>query len=194
MKTNINLIQHLLIIEDYDLHDEALTSLLRETEAKADEVLRPLGQENREGIADTENFDYLVSVAFPHKEKVIAQYYDEQKKKCVRGPIEYRLLKQEEQYKFIVYILNRNINMLHDGKYHFWLEKCRSEDLHFHGRITNKMCMKDIKIVFHKIFGISMNHKHFIDIKKYDATKFRSYDTKLTKGYQTYDKPHLKNI
>lgn len=183
-----------MISGDYDLHDDCIQALISETDKMGSVVLSALDRENREPMVQLESFDYLVSVAFPHKEKVITQYYDDHKKKVIRGPIEYRLLKQQEQYNFIMYVLNRNLNMLHDGKYHFWVEKCKSEDLHFHGRITNKMCMKDIKIVFHKIFGISMDHRHFIDIKKYDAKKWADYDTKHTKDYQTYDKPHLKNI
>lgn len=168
-------------------------------------------------LAESErSYDFFLSVGFPQKDKVFTKYEDKKtyvprdigplrkgikctpKDKYILGNIEYRALSTDEQYRFILRGLHRVKDLLtpQGGNYHYFIEKCQSGDLHFHGRFESQMNMKDIKLMFHNAFGISMDRlKTFCNIKKYDALKWRSYHEKeATKQYQTTSYPHIKNI
>jgi len=158
-------------------------------------------------------YDYFLSVGFPQKDKVFTKYEDKTayvprdigplmkgikatpKDKFKLGNIEYRALNTEEQYRFIIRGLNRVKDLItpHGGNYHYFIEKCQSGDLHFHGRFESSMNMKDIKLMFHNAYGISLDRlKTFTNIKKYDALKWMDYSRKLkTKDYQTTYYEHI---
>lgn len=161
-------------------------------------------------------YDYFLSVGFPQKDKVFTKYVDKRayvpreigpmphnikvspKDKYILGKIEYRQLTTDEQYRFIMRGLNKIKDLItpNGDNYHYFIEKCQSGDLHFHGRFESSLNMKDLKIIFHNAFGISFDRlKTFTNIKKYDAVKWKSYHEKMEhKQYQTTNYPHIKNI
>jgi len=161
--------------------------------------------------ATTQNdheYDYFISVGFPQKDQVFTKYADKRlhapnmvncgtsvPKKYILGKIEYRALTTDEQYNYIV----RGINQVKDlitsdnSHYHYFIEQCQSGDLHFHARIDSSLNMKDIKLIFHNAFGISLNHlKFFCVIKKYDVLSWSNYETKTSKTYQATKYKHIK--
>lgn len=156
-------------------------------------------------------YDYFLSVGFPQKDKVFTKYVDKKYRmpnminlgnttpsKYILGKIEYRQLTTDEQYKFIICGLNQIKDLItpSGSNYHYFIEKCQSGDLHFHGRFESGMNMKDLKLIFHNAFGISLDRlKTFTNIKKYDALKWKSYHQKMEhKDYQTTNYPHIKSV
>lgn len=140
------------------------------------------------------DYKYFVSVGFPQKDKVFTRHFSHAKNKVILAPQEYRGLTTNEQYCYIV----RGITQVKDlitspnGKYHYFIEQCKSGDLHFHARIDSYMAMKDIKLIYHNAFGISLDHiKYFCVIKMYDALKWSDYENKTSKSYQKTDYKHI---
>ena len=149
---------------------------------------------------EEKKYDYFLSVGFPQKDKVFTKYVDRKSRvpnmvnlgssvpsKYILGKIEYRELSTDEQYKFIM----RGIHQFKDiitpngSNYHYFIEQCMSGDLHFHGRFESGMNMKDLKLIFHNVYGVSLDRlKTFTCIKKYDALKWKDYEKKTSKTYQ----------
>lgn len=151
-------------------------------------------------VQNAHEYDYFISVGFPQKDLVFTKYVDKKSYvpnmvnlgnskpgKYILGKIEYRALTTDEQYHYII----RGINQVKDlvtsehGHYHYFIEQCKSGDLHFHARIDSSLNMKDLKLIYHNAFGISLNHlKFFCVIKKYDALLWSDYERKTSKTYQ----------
>jgi len=213
-------------LQDTDLYEEIESFLSAQNnlfDKGAISALDELPPEDSSGLKQPsaaedvpKNYDYFVSVGFPQKDKVFTKYEDKSatiprmigpipkghkiitKDKYKLGPIEYRALSTDEQYRYIMRGLNKVKDLLTPSgdNYHYFIEKCQSGDLHFHGRFESGLNMKDIKLLFHNVYGISLDRlKTFVNIKKYDKDKWRNYAEKMAnKSYQTTDYPHIKNL
>ena len=198
--TDVDCFYRLIYLEDL------LNTILAETEKLKKGLdyldLNPPPRGTKMNIVDvlkskdiiTDDFTYFLSFGFPPKARVMASYYDDIKRKQIRGLIEFRNLKQREQAQYIMYNINQYLPLLHDGKYYFWLEKCKSEEMHFHGLVNRKTNIKDIKLMYHKVFNIDMNERFFVKALKFDRAKWSNYHIKTKKDYEYYDHKPITNM
>lgn len=146
-------------------------------------------------------FKYFITVAFPlnalfkikHQE-LMAQGLS----KFKFSPIKYGDCTFNEQYRWILHILTKNIYAICD-RYDLFFELTQKNNIHFHGRLgyeadSKVMFMKDIRVLIHRMFDCSTQYIRFVDIKKYDHTKWNDYETKYKKTYQTVKLPHFQNV
>lgn len=147
-------------------------------------------------------WNYFITCAFPqghkfnikHKEYIATSCKYPLGYKITNDEIKYRDCSVQEQYQWIIYNLSK---YLHHSvvKYDIFFELCFSGDLHFHGRIQTELkYIKDIKVLFHRMFNLSLKHKYFCDVKVYDDKKWNDYDVKIKKTYQTTSFKHFTNI
>lgn len=146
-------------------------------------------------------YQYFITLAFPHNHAFKIKHKEYMANgdiKILFEPIKYRDCTVREQYEFIKHTLSKYIYSEID-KYNFFFEHCKTGDLHIHGRITTHdktLHIKDIKLFFNHIFGLSAKYKNFCDVKLYDATKWNDYENKksINKVHQSCDLPDFKNV
>lgn len=146
-----------------------------------------------------QNWAYFVTVAFPTNHKFKIKHMEllaGGRSRIVFCEIKYGDCTQEEQYRFILYKLDQQIQHIADY-YDLFFEQTKEGNIHFHGRLGydgKKKSMKDIKALLHRLFECPTQYNRFIDIKVYEPKKWNDYDNKKEKNYQTLDYPHFKNV
>jgi len=162
------------------------------------------GDEKGDAVAQSPIlWNYFITVAFPtghkfkmkHKEYCVITTVNPNGFKYTFDDIKYGECSTQEQYNWIIWKLERYLKIDVD-KYDIFFEHTFDGHIHFHGRIKliNIKHIKDIKLIFHRMFGLPAKHKFFCDVKLYDESKWNNYDTKTKKTYQTSKYPHFKNI
>lgn len=146
-------------------------------------------------------WSYFITLAFPqnHSFKIKhKEYFANGEIKILFEPIKYRDCTVKEQYEFIKHTFSKYLYSEID-RYCFFFEHCKSGDLHIHGRITTHdktLHIKDIKLFFNHIFGLSAKYKNFCDVKLYNKDKWNDYQNKtsINKQHQTCLLPDYKNV
>jgi len=147
-------------------------------------------------------FDYFVTIAFPTNQKFKIKHLElcaQGRSRIVFSDIKYGDCTQDEQYKWIMHCLTKNIYSVCDV-YHIFVEYTKLGNIHLHCRLgyeadSRKKTMKDIRALFHRIFDCSTQYTKFVDIKKYDITRWNDYENKQAgKRYQSSDYPAFCNL
>lgn len=141
---------------------------------------------------------YFITWCFPTNQKFTIKHLEPHAhiSRIVFKPIKYGECTQDEQYHWIIHILNKHINLICD-RYDLFFEQTQAGNIHVHGRISfdgKKKTMKDIKALSHRIFGVPLGCNAFCDVKVYESDKWNNYDKKVKKEYQTLEYEHFKNI
>lgn len=149
-------------------------------------------------LSDTEiGWSHFITLAFPQNHKFNIKHHEYMANGSVKismEPIKYRDCTVMEQYLWIQWIFNRFLNRS-CNEYDFFFEHTLSGDLHLHGRVTlfSKTHIKDIKLIFHRMFGLSVKYIKFCDVKVYDKTKWNDYQNKYSER-KLHQKSELKNF
>lgn len=159
---------------------------------------------NVDSLSTRDNFikyKYFITLAFPQNHKFTIKHKEYRANgdiKILFEPIKYRDCTVMEQYNFIKHTLSKFLFSEVD-KYDIFFEHCKSGDLHIHGRITTHdktLHIKDIKLFFNHMFGLSAKYNKFCDVKIYDETKWNDYEhkTSINKSHQTCELPKYSNV
>lgn len=143
-------------------------------------------------------YQYFFTIAFPHKESYSIKHLEIKpngKYEYSFKPIQFQEATPDEQYQWMLRILDKNISLIADC-FDIFFESCKSGDLHIHGRLFSKkgISTKTIKTYIHRMFNTPSKYKNFVDIKVYKHDKWESYDQKTKKEYQTTKYKHFKNV
>lgn len=148
-------------------------------------------------------WNYFITIAFPighkfkmkHKDYCVVSTINPNGYKYVFDEVKYRDCTTEEQYNWIVWKLSRYLK-LDAEKWDVFFEHTFEGHIHFHGRLytPNIKHIKDIKMIFYRMFGLTAKFKYFCDVKVYDDKRWNDYDIKTKKTYQTSRFPHFTNI
>jgi len=143
--------------------------------------------------------DYFLTVAFPVNCRFKIKHLQleaQGRSKIVFSEIKYGDCTQEEQYRWIMHCMTKSMRQISDY-YDVFFEFTKTGNIHLHARLGyegRKKSMKDIKTLIHRMFECSTQYTRFVDIKKYDDTKWNDYAVKYKKTYQTTHYPHFNNI
>lgn len=143
--------------------------------------------------------EHFITVAFPLNCKFKIKHVEllaQGRSRIVFSDIKYGDCTQEEQYRWLMHCMTTTIYQICDY-YDIFFEYTKSGNIHLHGRLGyegKKKSMKDVRSLIHRMFGCSTQYIKFVDIKKYDETKWNDYSVKYKKTYQSTLYPHFTNI
>lgn len=146
-------------------------------------------------------FEYFVTVAFPLNQKFKIKHVELQaggRSRIVFNEIKYGDCTQDEQYRWLLHCMTGSMILFCDI-YECFFEYTQKGNLHIHMRLgynkfSKKSTMKDIRAMLHRMFQCSTQYTKFIDIKKYDFTRWNDYSNKYKKTYQTTHLPIYTNM
>lgn len=143
------------------------------------------------------SYHYFITIAFPTNQKYSVKHLQLSAgyNKIVFTPIKYGDLTHKEQYEWICWKLRKNIQLI-ASRYDIFFEQTKIGNIHMHGRIysEDKMYIKDVRAMIHRMFETDTKYVNFVDIKPYDSTKWNDYQNKREhKQYQTLNYPNFTN-
>lgn len=179
---------------ELELGENSNLDYLRPMASSHDASNEPTGELLTSAVFDTHK-TYFITVAFPtrHKFQMKHKEYTTRGHRIIFTPVRYEETTPEEQYMWIQWILNRYLKSECEY-YDIFFELTQSGNIHFHGRLIfyEKKTLKEIKLIFHRFFNLSMKYKNFVDVKVYDPKLWSDYQNKTSerKKHQT---THYKN-
>lgn len=189
-----------LSIDEFFTKDSTLSGVLHLDETTDNSTSTESSPDSKTGD-DNFLWSHFITLAFPQNHKFAIkhnEYMANGNVKISMEPIKYRDCSTFEQYLWIQWIFNKFLNRT-IKKYDFFFEHCLNGDLHLHGRITlwdETKHIKDIKIIFHRMFGLSVKFKNFCDVQVYNKDKWNDYQNKYSerKKHQTSTYKNYTNI
>lgn len=140
-------------------------------------------------------FTHFITLCFPtnHKYKIKHLEYGT-KCRIVFSEIKFGDCTQDEQYKWMLWILSRHISSLAET-YDIFFEQTKEGNIHLHGRINSNLSVKSIKSLLHRMFETPTKYKPFCVIKEYEHSKWSDYQNKQkNKEYQKTEYNNFCNI
>lgn len=137
-------------------------------------------------------FTHFITLCFPtnHRYKIKHLEYGT-KCRIVFSDIKFGDCTQDEQYKWMLWILSRHISTIAET-YDIFFEQTKEGNIHLHGRINSNLSVKNIKQLLHRMFETPTKYKPFCMIIKYDHTKWHDYQNK--KEFKEYQKTEYNNF
>lgn len=141
-------------------------------------------------------YSHFITLCFPtkHAFKIKHIEYTTGRPRIVFSDIKFGDCTQDEQYRWMLWILNRHVHTIAET-YDIFFEQTKEGNLHIHGRITSDLPIKSIKSLLHRMFDCPTKYKPFCVIKEYDHNKWSDYQNKQkNKEYQKTQYENFKSF